>query len=375
MSSSPTLLYRVTGRLNRLLWRMPLPRRLLVRLSALVYRNPPMPGETVVAIVDALLAADMRCWISGGWGVDALAGEHTRVHRDLDLVIERKDRRRAIEVLGGLDYSEWYTTDSDVPLFSRVVLHDHELAGRAIDLHPVDLASMHMEFTTGTIAGREVLCFSPELQIKTHANYRKRWRDRTDLAILRKLIERPVTTLIVPVSRADGVLQKSARETGLPAHITLLYPFLSAQAVDGDTELALASVLRKISAFDFILSEVGSFPGVVYLTPRPTAPFVELTEALVKRWPEQQPHGGAYEEIIPHLTVAYGGTVPSGLVEQLPISARAHEVWLMSRIAGRWVRRASFALGSSTAAESTEVAVHGDGSDRSFRAQVDRSAD
>jgi 2'-5' RNA ligase superfamily/Aminoglycoside-2''-adenylyltransferase len=345
-SSEPALVYRVTGRLNRLVWRAPLPRRVLVRLSGLVYRNPPMMSESVLAIVDALRAAEVRCWISGGWGVDALAGKRTRVHRDLDLVIEARDRQRAVGVLEGLGYGEWYRVDSDVPLFSRIVLHDHELAGRAVDLHPLDLASAQVEFTTGTIEGRPVPCLSLDLQVKTHANYRKRWRDRADLAVLRKLREGSATTLIVPVPSAEGVLQKSAREVGVPAHITLLYPFLAVRMIDSDIESTLASLLREVPPFDFALSEVGRFPGVVYLAPKPAAPFVALTRALAERWPGHQPYGGAHEEVIPHLTVAYGEITPSGLVEQLPMTARAEEVWLMSRLDGRWVRRRNFPLGS-----------------------------
>jgi hypothetical protein len=345
VSSEPTLVYRVTGTLNRWLWRAPLPRRVVARLSTLVYRNPPMPGKSVLAIVDALQAADMRCWISGGWGVDALAGERTRIHRDLDLVVEEQDRQRAVDVLGELGYWEWYRADSDVPLFSRIVLHDHELAGRAIDLHPLAPSSMQAEFTTGTIEGREVSCMSVDLQLETHSNYRKRWRDRADIAVLRRLLEGAATTLIVPVPSADGLLAESSREDGLPAHITLLYPFLTARAIGGETEQTLGALLGEIPAFDFELSEVGRFPGVVYLAPEPAAPFVALTRALVERWPERQPYGGAYEEIIPHLTVAYGETVPSGLAERLPLTARVEEVWLMSRAGGRWVRRSAFPLG------------------------------
>ena len=345
MSSEPTLVYRVTGTLNRWLWRAPLPRRVVARLSTLVYRNPPMPGKSVLAIVDALQAADMRCWISGGWGVDALAGERTRIHRDLDLVVEEQDRQRAVDVLGELGYWEWYRADSDVPLFSRIVLHDHELAGRAIDLHPLAPSSMQAEFTTGTIEGREVPCMSVDLQLETHSNYRKRWRDRADIAVLRRLLEGAATTLIVPVPSADGLLAESSREDGLPAHITLLYPFLTARAIGGETEQTLGALLGEIPAFDFELSEVGRFPGVVYLAPEPAAPFVALTRALVERWPERQPYGGVYEEIIPHLTVAYGETVPSGLAERLPLTARVEEVWLMSRAGGRWVRRSAFPLG------------------------------
>jgi hypothetical protein len=346
MSSDPTLRYRTTGRLNRVVWRLPLPRRVVARLSALIYRNPPMPGDAVLAVIEALRNADVRCWISGGWGVDALAGEHTRIHRDLDLVVEDRGMDRAVEVLSGLGYFEWYRSDSEVPMFSRVVLHDHELAGRTIDLHPLKLSGTHMEFTSGEIAGAEVPCLSVDLQVRTHSSYRKRWRDRTDLAVLRKLREGSATTLILPVPSADGVLQESAREPGIPAHITLLYPFLAGRSIDGDTEAALASLLLEIPAFDFLLPEIGRFPGVVYLAPDPAERFVALTEALVARWPEQQPYGGDYPEIIPHLTVGYGAPIPDGLAERLPLTARAEEVWLMSRTAGRWECRRSFPLGS-----------------------------
>lgn len=346
MSSNPTLLYRTTGRLNRVIWRLPLPRRVVARLSAWVYRNPPMPADAVLAVIATLQDAGVRCWISGGWGVDALVGEHTRIHRDLDLVVEDRGMDRAVQALNALGYFEWYRSESEVPMFSRVVLHDHELAGRTIDLHPLALAGTHMEFTTGEIDGQEVPCLSADLQVKTHSSYRKRWRDRADLAVLRRLREGSGTTLILPVPSAEGVLQESAREPGIPAHITLLYPFLAARSIDADTEAALAALLLEIPAFDFALSEIGRFPGVVYLAPEPAGRFVALTEALVTRWPEQQPYGGDYPEVIPHLTVAYGAPIPDGLAERLPLTARAEEVWLMSRAGGSWVRRQSFRLGS-----------------------------
>ncbi len=343
--NGPTLAYRVRGTLNRWVWRAPLPHRVVARLSTLVYRNPPMPGESVLAIIDALSAADVRCWISGGWGVDALAGTHTRTHRDLDLVVEEKDNQRAVEVLEELGYWEWYRVDSDMELFSRIVLHDHELAGRAVDLHPVALSSMQADFTTGTIEGRKVPCMSVDLQLKTHSNYRKRLRDRADVAVLRRLLDGSATTLIVPVAPADGLLEESVRAEGLPAHITLLYPFLATRAIGRDTEQALGTVLGGVPAFDLVLSEVGRFPGVVYLVPEPAAPFVALTEALVQRWPDHQPYGGAFEETVPHLTIAYGDTVPADLAARLPLRARVDEAWLMSRSAGRWTRRATFPLG------------------------------
>jgi 2'-5' RNA ligase superfamily protein/aminoglycoside-2''-adenylyltransferase len=346
-SGEPALVYRVTGALNRLLWRVPLPRRILVRLSTILYRNPPMPAETVLCIVEALQEAGVTCWISGGWGVDALAGRRTRTHRDLDLIVDAQNIDRALEVLGNLGYWEWYRTDSDVPLFSRVVVHDHELAGRAIDLHPVEISDRHVSLATGTIEGRMVGCLSLMSQLTAHSRYKKRWFDRADLSVLRRLLDCSVTALIVPVRAVNGLVDRSARDAGMPAHVTLIYPFLAGRAIDHDTELALASLIGETPGFDFTMAQTGRFPGVVYLAPEPAAPFVELTEALARRWPECPPYGGAYEEIVPHLTVANADDPPAGLAKRLPVDARADEVWLMVRIAARWVRRARFPLGAS----------------------------
>ena len=305
-----------------------------------------MPGSAVLDIVEALQGADVRCWISGGWGVDALAARATRSHGDLDLVVQDRDIERATEVLSGLGYWEWYRAESEVPMFSRVVLHNHDVAGRAVDLHPLQLAGTQVEFATGEIDGRPVPCISLSLQLKTHSSYRKRWRDRADVALLRTLGEGSVTTLIVPVPAAQPLLEQSAHEAGLPPHVTIFYPFLNVRTIDEETESALAELLARVPAFDFELGEIGRFPGVVYLSPQPSTPFVSLTEALAERWPDHKPYGGAFEEIIPHLTVAYGAPIPDGLAEQLPLRVRAEEVWLMSRVARRWTRRKAFPLGA-----------------------------
>jgi 2'-5' RNA ligase len=343
-SGEPALIYRVTGALNRLLWRAPLPRRILVRLSTMLYRNPPMLEETVLRVIDELETAGVDCWVSGGWGVDALAGKLTRTHRDLDLIVDPRDIGRALEAIEGLGYWEWYRVDSEVPLFSRVVVHDHELAGRAVDLHPY-FPDGRVSFATGTIAGRRVGCLSLTSQLAAHSKYKKRWYDRADLSLLRRLLDRSVTALVIPVHTADALVDRSARDAGMPAHITLIYPFLHGRGIDHDTELALASLIRETPSFDFTMAAVGRFPGVVYLAPEPAAPFVALTEALARRWPERPPYGGAYEQIVPHLTVANADAAPAGLAESLPLSAHAEEVWLMVRVATRWVRRASFPLG------------------------------
>ncbi len=341
----PRLPYLITGWLNVLVWKLPLPHRVLARLSAIVYRNPPMPTLAMLSVVGALRDAGVSYWVSGGWGVDALVGRCTRIHRDLDLIVEESDVERAVEAILALGYREWYRSESDVPMFSRIVFHNHEIAGQAVDVHPLDVGSTHIEFTTGTIEDTEIPCLSVAVQLQTHTAYKKRWRDRADIALMRGLGERSASTLIVPVPAADHLLHGSARDAGMPAHVTLLYPFLDAAKIDDDVEAELELLFAGERVFDFELAEIGRFPGIVYVSPRPSSPFVALIELLTRRWPDHPPYGGSFKEIVPHLTVAHGAQIPDGLSARLPIAVRAEEAWLVTRAGGRWVRRASFRFG------------------------------
>lgn len=76
----------------------------------------------------------------------------------------------------------------------------------------------------------------------------------------------------------------------------------------------------------------------MYLAPEPTEPFVELTKAVWRSWPDHPPYEGAYDKVIPHLTVALGNgsfvDLREALARQLPIAASAHEVWLIARPEG-----------------------------------------
>jgi 2'-5' RNA ligase len=127
---------------------------------------------------------------------------------------------------------------------------------------------------------------------------------------------------------------------GMPPHVTVLYPFVGARRAGDELAAALRETLAPFAAFDFALPEVRRFPGVLYLAPEPAAAFVALTEAVVARWPEHPPYGGAYAEIVPHLSLAEGDE-PAGAAERaaaaLPLPARADEVWLMAADRdGRW---------------------------------------
>ena len=38
-------------------------------------------------------------------------------------------------------------------------------------------------------------------------------------------------------------------------------------------------------------------------SPEPAEPFIALTEAIAARWPDYPPYDGAFDEVIPHLTI------------------------------------------------------------------------
>jgi 2'-5' RNA ligase len=168
------------------------------------------------------------------------------------------------------------------------------------------------------------------------------------------------TALLVPVAAAEPLVRKHRHALdpvaplGVPAHITVLYPFIPPDDVDQEVCDGITKVLAKVDAFDFALTHVRQFPdGVLYLAPEPTQPFVAITHALAAAWPDFPPYGGAYREVIPHLSVAMVNGSSAEKLEatlngKLPLSTRADVVWLMEgQPDARWAIRAVFPLSAS----------------------------
>jgi hypothetical protein len=142
------------------------------------------------------------------------------------------------------------------------------------------------------------------------------------------------TALIVPVPEAGDYYRPG---NGVPAHVTVLFPFLEPEQID---EAALAALFAPFPAFEFTLDRLERFEdGTPWLHPSPPVHFVDLTAAVWQRWPERPPYEGAFDEIIPHVTVSVDDM-------PLPIACRAVEVALIeeSEEDGRWSLRRAFAL-------------------------------
>jgi hypothetical protein len=184
---------RSTDRANAVLWRLPLPRRIKVWLSQIIFHNPPMPRTRVLEILEALEEAGLRTVMLGGWGVDALVGRELRKHSDLDLALEDAELDRAIETLSGLGYQRWNSDDEAAalgPLKPKRTVSCRDGALRVVDLHGAGLAALDVR--AGLIGTREVFCISAGQQLEsqvgrtwTLGRMRKR---RSNLAALQSVV-------------------------------------------------------------------------------------------------------------------------------------------------------------------------------------------
>ena len=145
---------------------------------------------------------------------------------------------------------------------------------------------------------------------------------------------------------------KSAR-MGVPAHITLLFPFMEPSLVSAEVAQDCSTVLESQKAFSFELRSVGRFPATAYLVPQPAEPFIELTQALCRAFPAYSPFRGEFPSIIPHLTVAHGNAVEADaaatalsaiLQSSGPVSSVCSSVVLIENSSGRWRPMHAFPL-------------------------------
>jgi lincosamide nucleotidyltransferase A/C/D/E len=152
-----------------------------------------MRAEDVIGICRLLEADGIQVWLTGGWGIDALLGEQTRPHKDLDVIMLVDDVARMRELLGRQGYSLkeiwsenlWAMDASGCETATALVLRDS--TGREIDAH-----AMHLDaqgnglpawdaegFTfkskdlagAGSIAGHAVPCLTPKMQLALHTGY------------------------------------------------------------------------------------------------------------------------------------------------------------------------------------------------------------
>jgi hypothetical protein len=154
------------------------------------------------------------------------------------------------------------------------------------------------------------------------------------------------TAVIVPVPAAEPIVGPHRADLdvaagwGVPAHVTVLYPFAPPCNVNADLRKRLQAAVGSVSAFDCTFAETRWFgPDVLWLAPSPAQPFRDLTTSVWDAFPDYPPYGGAYAGDAPHLTV--GELRRAGTSERLqeverdvrcglPPLTRVEQVWLIA---------------------------------------------
>ncbi len=162
-----------------------------------------MTARSAREIYQLLADAGVRCWVVGGWGIDALLGRETRSHKDLDILLVRGEHPAAWDLLQGsgfrLDHTWEENTDPGGDdgegriLPTAYVLIDTD--GRQVDVHVLedDLSPLWITDrtfiegaldATGTIDDLNVACMSAPMQRIAHTGYVLPEYQQRDLAAL-----------------------------------------------------------------------------------------------------------------------------------------------------------------------------------------------
>ena len=158
-------------------------------------REPEMTAADLDRYLDLFQELGITVWLDGGWGVDALLGEQTRRHVDLDIVLngEASEKLRAALLGFGFtdvktdDRSDWnfvMGNDQKHQIDFHVVEFDEE--GRGIYGPPENGKYFRTSSFTGRgeISGRPVNCLDAEFQIQSHTGYQIRDSDIKDVMAL-----------------------------------------------------------------------------------------------------------------------------------------------------------------------------------------------
>ncbi len=169
------------------------------------------------------------------------------------------------------------------------------------------------------------------------------------------------SALVVLVPEADPLVGPfrdyfdPSASLGVPAHVTLLYPFVEPAKIDAKTIDTLGRCFGAFAPFDFALTEVRRLPPeTLYLAPEPATAFGDLTKAITLIFPDHPPYGGKWPKTVPHLTLGQFATeeeldvnaqmLTTEYAASLPLKAHARDVALLENTDGRWKTRQMFTL-------------------------------
>ena len=157
-----------------------------------------MTGTDVADLIALLDQHGVEVHVDGGWAVDAVLGQQTRRHDDLDIALPHAQVPRLRALLEARGFREQRRDDSWECNF---VLVDE--AGRRLDVHSytLDAAGLNVGGVTysgehltgrGVVGGYSVRCISPEWLVKFHTGYELDDNDWHDVRLLCERFQIPL---------------------------------------------------------------------------------------------------------------------------------------------------------------------------------------
>jgi lincosamide nucleotidyltransferase A/C/D/E len=156
----------------------------------MTFREMTLPDVT--AFLDLTDELGIVPWLSGGWGIDALLGQQTRRHADLDLFLHAHDAPVLLQHLANRGFAPVPRDDTCPWNFVHGDPH-----GREIDFHLVEVAAdgsvgygpdevypPALLSGYGTVGSRSVRCLSPAWEVRFHTGYPVDEDDWHDVALL-----------------------------------------------------------------------------------------------------------------------------------------------------------------------------------------------
>ncbi len=137
---------------------------------------------------------------------------------------------------------------------------------------------------------------------------------------------------------------------GVPAHVSLLYPFVPESALTDQDEKGVRSLAASFPAADLLLEEVVTESGFVAVT----VPGLQtIVDAFRTQWPGLRPYKGRFgAQPAAHVTVAMGADNPTAAAHVraaigslLPLHTRATAVQLVVLTEEGWQPRFTVPLG------------------------------
>ena len=149
-----------------------------------------MSGDAVIELMQLFDQNGIEVFVDGGWGVDALLGEQTRSHADLDIALQHKDvpnLRALLEARGYKDVPRDDTRDCNFVMGDDQG-HEVDFHSYTFDAHGKLVFGVEYPFDsltgTGSIHGYPVKCISAEWMVKFHSGYELDENDYRDVFAL-----------------------------------------------------------------------------------------------------------------------------------------------------------------------------------------------